>query len=283
MKNKILYIWAIIIIIILTNMMIVQSKIINKQQNPTNKIITFDIIDNTKEPVKENLINKITDDIAIDEKITPTENKIIIQKPKAKPFLCPIPKKEYDDMWLYNVGQNTSLPDTTYIPKNLEKISSTYSAKINICLTHDALENLKMMLINAKTDGYTIKVTSAFRTFDYQTGLLQTAADNGNLDANLSIAKAGYSEHQLGTAVDLSGLSINFSGADNAFNDTLEAKWLEEHASDYGFIESYPENKTDITGYIYEPWHYRYVGIENAKIIKKNEQTITEFLQNKTP
>ena len=259
-------------------MMIVQNNITNKQQNLTKKIINFDIIDTTKEPIKNNLMSKITDDIPTDEKITPTENKTIIQKPKAKPFVCPVPKKEYTDMWLYNVGQNTSLSDITYIPKNLEKISGTYSAKINICLTHDTLENLKMMLIDAKTDGYTIKVTSAFRTFSYQTGLLQTATDNGNLDANLSIAKAGYSEHQLGTAVDLSGLSINFMGADNAFNDTVEARWLEENASEYGFIESYPENKTGITGYIYEPWHYRYVGIDNAKIIKEKELTISEFL-----
>ncbi|NVN96587.1 MAG: M15 family metallopeptidase [Bacteroidetes bacterium] len=276
MKNKILYIWAITIVIILSSIIILQGKISNNtEKSISDKIIAFEKIDKIIES-KDNITNKTTDDVAIAEKEIPIINKNI--KEKQTIFVCPVPKKEYEDMWLLNIGQDTGLSDTTYIPKDLEKISSTYSARTNICLTTSALENLKIMLNAAKKDGYTIKVTSAFRTFEYQTGLLKIAKDNGNLDANLSISKPGYSEHQLGTAVDLSGLSINFSGADNAFNGTKEAEWLEEHASDYGFIESYPKDKSDITGYIYEPWHYRYIGRENAKLIKEKEQTISEFL-----
>ena len=256
-----------------------EDKIVDKKITNKNKIIVFDRINSSiQKNIINNTLNKITDDTAIDENATPFVDKTIKVIPKVKPFVCPTPKKDYDDMWLYNVGQNTSLPDTTYIPKNLKKIPSLYSARINICLTSEALDNLENMLSQARDDGYDIEVTSAFRTFNYQTELLNTAIDGGNTDANLSIAKPGYSEHQLGTAVDLSGGSIDFSGADNAFNDTTEAKWLEGHASDYGFIESYPKDKTDVTGYIYEPWHYRYVGIDNAKLIIKNKQTITEFL-----
>lgn len=242
-------------------------------ESKSNQIINFNptkIINPSTQ-----ILNKFLEN-PFDTKVSLT--KEVELKKKIIPFNCPIPKKEYEDMWLFNVGKNTSLPDTTYMPKNLEKISSTYSARINICLTTETLDALKMMLSQAKLDGYTIRATSAFRTFSYQIGLLDTARTNGNLGADTSIAKGGYSEHQLGTAVDLSGLSINFSGADNAFNNTVEAKWLEKYASDYGFIESYPENKTDITGYMYEPWHYRYVGVENAKIIKEKGQTIIEFL-----
>lgn len=241
------------------------------------KIISFE----PSRPIEQNPQNlNIIQEDQNTKDITPLAEKKDEDPPKKKviPFSCLTSEKEYDDMWLFNLGQNISLPDTTYIPKGLEKIPNIYSARTNICLTHDTLENLEAMLSQAKIDGHIIKVTSAFRTFDYQTGLLQTATDNGNSDANLSIAKPGYSEHQLGTTVDLSGESINFSSADRAFNYTEEAKWLEEHASDYGFIESYPKDKTDITGYIYEPWHYRYVGIDNAKQILKNNQTITEFL-----
>ena len=279
MENKSSYIWLIIIVILFSSMMISENKIVDKKPTNKNKIMVFNRVNNIiQQNIQENIKKIITDDTKISENINQPEVQTEKEKPKVKLFVCPTPKKDYDDMWLYNVGQNTSLPDTTYIPKDLKKIPSLYSARINICLTSEALDNLETMLSQAKDDGYDIKVTSAFRSFDYQTGLLNTAIDGGNTDANLSIAKPGYSEHQLGTAVDLSGGSINFSGADNAFNDTEEAKWLEKNASDYGFIESYPKDKTDITGYIYEPWHYRYVGFDNAKLIIKNKQTISEFL-----
>ena len=69
--------------------------------------------------------------------------------------------------------------------------------------------------------------------------------------------------------------------ATTKFKDSVEDKWLEENAKDYGFVKSYPENKEDITGYMNEDWHYRYVGIDNAKEIINKKQTINEFLKEK--
>ncbi|MFA6354911.1 MAG: CapA family protein [Candidatus Paceibacterota bacterium] len=194
-------------------------------------------------------------------------------------YVCPVPKIEYEDMWLLNIGQNVSLPDETYIPKNLVNVDKSISTQNNFCLTEDTNINLKAMLAKAKIDELNIKVSSAFRSYNTQQIIMNGAINAGNKYANLSIAKAGYSEHQLGTTVDLTGSSINFSSAAKAFDNTPEAIWLENNASDFGFVRSYPFGKEDITGYMYEPWHYRYVGIENAKLIKEKGLTINEFLK----
>lgn len=200
---------------------------------------------------------------------------------KVTPFTCPIPKKEYDDMSLLNIGQITSLPDTTYIPKDLVKMNTKSSVK-NICLIKETKEAFELMITNAKKDGLTIKASSGFRSYEYQKILLENTIKNGSKDANVSIAKAGYSEHQLGTAVDITSSSINYDSSSGNFYKTPESDWLKENAYLYGFIQSYPLGFEDITGYKSEPWHYRYVGIENAKKIKDTDMTITEFLKELT-
>ena len=206
------------------------------------------------------------------------KEEVIIPK-KVIPFFCPVPKKEYEDMWLSNIGQDIGLPDETYIPKNLVDIKNSISTQNNFCLTKDTNINLEAMLSKAKEDGLTIKVSSAFRSYNTQQSILDGAIKSGNTNANNSIAKAGYSEHQLGTTVDLTGASINFASASKTFDGSIEATWLETNASDYGFVRSYPFGREAITGYMYEPWHYRYVGTENAKLIKENGQTVNEFLK----
>ena len=86
------------------------------------------------------------------------------------------------------------------------------------------------------------------------------------------IMPPGSSEHNLGYAMDIVCV-------DEWFEDTAEFKWLTEHAADYGFIMRYPKDKTDITGVIYEPWHWRYVGVENAQTIKESGLVLEEYLE----
>ena len=85
-------------------------------------------------------------------------------------------------------------------------------------------------------------------------------------------ARAGSSEHQTGLAVD-----INTASSRANFQNTKEYKWLINNSYKYGFIERYPKGKTNITGYKYEPWHYRYVGIEAASIIHEKGITFEEY------
>ena len=96
--------------------------------------------------------------------------------------------------------------------------------------------------------------------------------EQAEVEAATVIARPWTSEHQLGLAVD-------FNEVEWWFEDTEQFKWLDAHAHEYGFIMRYPEDKQDKTAVIYEPWHYRYVGIENAKAIKESGLCLEEFVE----
>jgi len=199
------------------------------------------------------------------------------EKDEIASTVCPKPTKEYENMILLNIGQEIGLPDATYIPKDLREISVESRTK-KICLIKEVRDAFELMVKNAKEDGYFIKASSGFRSYEYQKNLFTNAIKSGKKDVSISIAKAGYSEHQLGTAIDITGASINYSSAADNFNNTPEDLWLKSNAYLYGFVQSYPYGKESITGYMYEPWHYRYVGKDIAKEIMRSGKTINEFL-----
>lgn len=233
----------------------------------------------------KNLINTEQKIITLNSKYQPegifTKEEIIKKDasvPKVASFVCPKPKKDYEDMALLDIGQDTALPDVTYIPSNLKELNSSISTKKGICLTKETSDLFEDMAEDAIENGYKIKVSSGFRSYKIQEDLFENAIKNSGGSTSISVARPGYSEHQLGTAMDITSASINYDPAVDNFDNTPEDLWLKSNAYLYGFVQSYPEGKEDITGYMYEPWHYRYVGIENAKLIKKNGQTINEFL-----
>lgn len=204
----------------------------------------------------------------------------IIEKDNIVSSVCPKPNKIYEDMSLLNIGQNTKLPDVTYVPKYLTELNTSSSTKKGICLTQNANDALVSIIEDAKKEGLSIKASSGFRSYEIQKIIFNNAINSGKLDTVTSIAKPGYSEHQLGTTIDISGTSINYSSATSMFGNTPESIWFKNNAHLYGFIQSYPKGKEDITGYKYEPWHYRYIGVENAKLINEQNITLTEFLNN---
>ena len=204
-----------------------------------------------------------------------------VSKPKVQSTDCQTPEKTYDDMSMLNIGKNNGLPDMTYIPKDLEEVEDDASVRGNICLVKDAKSSFEQMVKDAKSAGYYIKASSGFRSYDTQSALIANAIDEGKDDVSISLAKPGYSEHQLGTTVDITSSSIGYDSASGEFYKTPESDWLKNNAYLYGFIQSYPSGKEDITGYKSEPWHYRYVGIENAKKIKDSGLTTVEFLSKK--
>ena len=114
-------------------------------------------------------------------------------------------------------------------------------------------------------------VCSGFRSYTVQKNLYNSyVRRDGAKAADRYSARPGYSAHQTGLAFD-----INY--ADYRFKNTAEAKWLAANAYKYGFILRYPEGKESITGYMYEPWHYRYVGVESAKKIFDSGLTLEEY------
>lgn len=119
--------------------------------------------------------------------------------------------------------------------------------------------------------GLKMWVCSGFRSYNVQKNLYNSyVRRDGAAKADTYSARPGYSEHQTGLAFD-----INY--ADSRFNGTEQAKWLAANAHKYGFILRYPEGKEQITGYMYEPWHYRYVGVENAEKIYASGLTLEEY------
>ena len=141
-------------------------------------------------------------------------------------------------------------------------------ASSNIRLTRETFEAANDMLIQARKDGVDgFILTSGYRTEAEQRELYKN-------DTNKTAALPGASEHQTGLAFDVTAYS---NGKD--FEKTEQFQWLNEHCWDFGFILRYPDGKVDITGFSYEPWHYRFVGVDIAKEIHENGWTLEEYCE----
>ncbi len=166
-----------------------------------------------------------------------------------------------------------------YIPPELVQItvSSQHSGQNNQ-VRADILPNLETMFSDAKNAGHNLTITSAYRSYSTQEVLFNNyASQYGYEKAATFSAFAGASEHQTGLVVDigsLNNMSLNF---ESAFGTTNEGIWLANNAHKYGFILRYPDGKQDITTYMYEPWHFRYVGVELATYLYENNLTLEEF------
>ena len=160
-----------------------------------------------------------------------------------------------------------------YTPDNLEDISTTFAYDDNSA-TKEVIEAFKKMWQSAKSDDMNLIVTSSYRDYASQEKLWDSYANkNGEEWADSFAARPGYSEHQTGLALDI----VTYNSTMDNFDDSPEAKWLKENAYKYGFILRYPKGKEDLTGYDYEPWHYRYVGVDVAKQIHEEDITYEEY------
>ncbi len=136
----------------------------------------------------------------------------------------------------------------------------------------EALSKLNLMQADAKSIGLNLPLVSGFRSYTTQEALYNKyVKKDGEALASTYSAKPGTSEHQTGLAFDI-GI------VDSSFANTNEAKWIAENAHLYGFIVRYPKGKTDITGYIYEPWHVRYLGVDIATKVKESGLCLEEYL-----
>ena len=170
------------------------------------------------------------------------------------------------------VNKNNKLSEN-YIPSDLEQISLEYSCD-NKYLRKIAKENFDQMAVDAKKNGFNIVAVSTYRSYEYQEKLYNNYVKNkGYYYADMCSARAGHSEHQTGLAVDIADLSLDY---DN-FENTKEFIWVKKNAHKYGFIMRYPKAKFHITGFKYEPWHYRYVGRDIATYIYENNLTLEEY------
>lgn len=170
------------------------------------------------------------------------------------------------------------------LPEDYEFELSTVTGKYKI--DSRCADALKQFLADCKAAGHTPYICSAYRTWDDQTYLFEKkvnsyigkgySEENARKKAATETAVPGTSEHQLGLAVDI--LCQTRPWLDDGQADTATQQWLMANCHKYGFILRYPKGTTDITGIIYEPWHYRYVGVEIATEIMTKGITFEEYL-----
>jgi zinc D-Ala-D-Ala carboxypeptidase len=180
---------------------------------------------------------------------------------------------------LMRVSREDALPKK-FVPANLQKLPVSIRTTSIVCLKKEVIPYLKKMFAAAAGDGAYLAVTSGFRRSEIQGVILRIWTAIEGTGARESVAEPRHSEHQLGTTVDLTGAGNGYESADRAFEGTLEDRWLRAHAHEFGFIMSYPKDKVEETGYAYEPWHYRFVGVDVAKKLRKSKRTLEEYLED---
>lgn len=146
-------------------------------------------------------------------------------------------------------------------------------------LRKEAAEALEQLVAAAREDGIVLKAVSGYRSYATQKSLFDSYARKDGIEAaNRYSAFPGQSEHQTGLTMDISGESVQYKLTAD-LGKAKEGIWLAEHAAEFGFIIRYPEGMEAITGYTYEPWHLRYIGVEAAEAVAASGLTLEQFFE----
>lgn len=160
-----------------------------------------------------------------------------------------------------------------YTPEDLVTIPKKYHINDGkeYLIAKRLLEAYELMYQVAKDEGLDLKIASAYRSYNTQEYLYNKySTRHGKEKADTFSARPGHSEHE-------TGLAIDFSPIRTSFEDTEEFNWLMNNAYQYGFLLRYPNDKENVTGYKYEPWHFRYVGKDIARIVYDEKITYDEY------
>jgi D-alanyl-D-alanine carboxypeptidase len=201
----------------------------------------------------------------------------------------PLPACSYQDqptpLTSYADYARTFLDPIYTLPSTYAPIDLTYTSNAGLTgggkVRRVALADLTAMTSAAKAAGKPIAVSSAYRSYATQASLFSSDVDRlGYDDALLHTARPGHSEHQLGTTIDFKSKKSTDTSADGDWAHTKAGAWMFNNAWKYGWVMSYPQGKTSITCYQYEPWHYRYFGRTVAAQIHNSGLTTREWLWN---
>ena len=192
-----------------------------------------------------------------------------------------IPEVSEENLWMTRLVNSTSLLEDGYVPELVVVNSAGYKFDAR------AAEDLNAMMQAARDAGLSPMICSAYRSWERQNTLFDKQVvkqQNTGLPyeeayekAKTVVAFPGTSEHQTGLAADI--VASSHQVLDDSQEQTAEQQWLMEHCWEYGFVLRYPKDKSEITGLIYEPWHYRYVGHEVAQYIHENGLCLEEYHQ----
>ena len=272
---KILFIVLFIVIVVLIGLIIYDKFInyerppINNKNNNNNENPVF--VDHMNEfDIKEsNYIEKYYDRyIAYKQKHSDySDDKVItyVNIGLDHEFYTNMTDTDMSDGYLIICNKYHKLKDN-YVP-NLVSLDGYGGGQME----KEAAKHFKEMVNAAKKEGISIYNVSGYRSFNTQKNLYNNyVSRDGKAKADTYSARAGTSEHQTGLATDVNSISTSFE-------NTKAFKWLNINAHKYGFILRYPKGKEFITGYMYEPWHYRYVGVDVATIIHEKNITYEEY------
>ncbi|WP_222192252.1 M15 family metallopeptidase [Modestobacter italicus] len=168
------------------------------------------------------------------------------------------------------VNKARPLSPIAFAPTDLVPIGGGYE------LRAEAAQAMDAMLAAAAAEGLDIGVQSAYRAYDYQVGLFDAQVSRfGEERAEVQVARPGYSEHQTGLAADVGGGGCDI---ESCFATTAEGQWVAARGPEFGWLVRYPEGRQDVTGFKYEPWHVRYVGVALATEMQRTGvPTMEEF------
>ena len=210
---------------------------------------------------------------------TPKVQRIELALPNTAPI--PALKENYNQpasLWVV-VSKEHQLSDARYVPTNLAIPSvktRTDKSAAEQSLRVDVEPDIKALFEAAAAAGHNVMLASGYRSYEQQQVYFTNYSRlYGEAAANKFSARPGQSEHQTGLAFDVS-LTTRECYLEICFAETEAGKWFAEHAYEYGFILRYPADKTTITQYQYEPWHFRYVGRDLARALHESHLTLDE-------
>ena len=228
--------------------------------------------------------------ITLDEPAEPREPDVVVVTPEVTTSVTPevaddVVEPEFDrelysldepdSLWVV-VNKTRPFSPEDYVPDNL--VVPVVPSSFDPLLRKDAADALVELFSGAEEAGLSLILHSSYRSYRLQKRVKDQSVERfGQEVSDARSARAGHSEHQSGLAVDLTGESLVCT-LEECFGQTPEGQWLAENSWRYGFVLRYLEGASHITGYIYEPWHFRYVGLELAEEIwRQGYPTLEEF------
>lgn len=267
-------------------------KKVNEMSNKDFRFESFLVVVKVEEEIENELVesppvveSKPTLPEKPKEEVKPKQEEKSVQEEKPKKQEKPkeevIPVVSNPTAIAVVVNKQRALPKT-HRPSDLVRPNVRFSfgdKKVeNALLRKEAAKALEKMFQSAEAEDIVLYARSGFRSYETQSWLFDQEINNyGYEKAVLYVARPGTSEHQTGLAMDITAKSVNLQLTEK-FEKTTEGKWLASHAHEYGFILRYPKGKTDITGYAFEPWHFRYVGVELATEVYKSGLTLEQYM-----
>ena len=181
---------------------------------------------------------------------------------------------------LFLVDKDHALPPD-YVPPDLVTVrapDASPGAPTTVQLRKVAADAMTQMLTDARAQSINLLAQSGYRSYDYQAQVYGNEVQTfGQAKADSESARPGHSEHQLGLAMDFTTRALGYD-LNDSFAATPEGRWLAQSAARYGFVLSYPQGKDALTGYTYEPWHYRYIGVDATQKFLASGQTLNQWL-----